>query len=103
MVSQEQSAADPGAKGGSQANGQGQPAPRLLEQVRNVMGLGHFSIHTERSYRFLAGFIFVQRCPGFNAKTQRRKDAEAQSRGTEGGPGSGDGLCRELKPLMNAN
>ena len=50
MESQEQSAADPGAKGGSQANGQCQPAPRLLEQVRNVMRLGHYSIHTERSY-----------------------------------------------------
>jgi len=26
------------------------PAPRMLEQVRNVMRLHHYSIHTERSY-----------------------------------------------------
>ena len=26
------------------------PAPRLLEQVRAVMRLHHYSIHTERSY-----------------------------------------------------
>ena len=30
--------------------GQGRPGPRLLEQVRDVMRLGHYSIHTERSY-----------------------------------------------------
>jgi hypothetical protein len=27
-----------------------QPTPKLLEQVRNVMRLHHYSIHTERSY-----------------------------------------------------
>src|SRR6267378_2221269 len=27
-----------------------QRVPRLLEQVRNVMRLGHYSIHTERTY-----------------------------------------------------
>ena len=26
------------------------PSPRLLEQVRKVMRLHHYSIHTERSY-----------------------------------------------------
>jgi len=26
------------------------PAPRVLEQVRNVMRLHHYSIHTERRY-----------------------------------------------------
>ena len=34
----------------AQLGGQTQPEPRLLEQVRNVIRLGHYSIHTERSY-----------------------------------------------------
>jgi hypothetical protein len=28
----------------------GQPAPRVLEQVRKVMRLHHYPVHTERSY-----------------------------------------------------
>ena len=27
-----------------------EPTPKLLDQVRNVMRLRHYSIHTERSY-----------------------------------------------------
>jgi len=37
-------------KSPGQPKGPGQPEPRLLEQVRNVMRLHHYSIHTERSY-----------------------------------------------------
>jgi integron integrase len=51
MRSQGQSSAGQGGQGDPQRAGAGQPAPRLLEQVRNVMRLHHYSIHTERSYR----------------------------------------------------
>jgi hypothetical protein len=35
---------------GTEREAQAQSEPRLLEQVRNVMRLHHYSIHTERSY-----------------------------------------------------
>src|SRR5947209_20167918 len=50
MGSQEQNQAGQGGNGPQQSGGPGQPALRLLDQVRNVMRLGHYSIHTERSY-----------------------------------------------------
>jgi hypothetical protein len=39
-----------GPKSPEQAKGPSGPEPRLLDQVRNVMRLHHYSIHTERSY-----------------------------------------------------
>src|SRR5882724_6631030 len=45
MEGQAQNAANQSAKGPAQAG-----QPRLFERVRNVMRLGHYSIHTERSY-----------------------------------------------------
>jgi hypothetical protein len=50
MENQEQRPGGQSTKGTAQQSGQGQPPPRLLEQVRNVMRLHHYSIHTERSY-----------------------------------------------------
>jgi Phage integrase, N-terminal SAM-like domain len=50
MRSQEPSRAGSGGPGAAQRAGAGQPTPRMLEQVRNVMRLHHYSIHTERSY-----------------------------------------------------
>jgi hypothetical protein len=50
MKSQEQGPVGQGANHPARPCGQGQPAPRLIEQVRNVMRLHHYSIHTERSY-----------------------------------------------------
>ena len=50
MRSQEPSRAGSGGPGAAQRTGAGQPTPRMLEQVRNVMRLHHYSIHTERSY-----------------------------------------------------
>src|SRR5437868_1921382 len=47
MGSQEQ---NPGEAEGRGREAQVQPEPKLLEQVRNVMRLHHYSIHTERSY-----------------------------------------------------
>ena len=47
---QELSRAGSGGPGAAQRTGAGQPTPRMLEQVRNVMRLHHYSIHTERSY-----------------------------------------------------
>ena len=47
MESQDQDRQHPSRSG---ATGPAEPAPRLLEQVRNVMRLHHYSIHTERSY-----------------------------------------------------
>ena len=50
MEKQEQTPAGRTRNPPAQAVEQAQPVPRLLEQVRNVMRLGHYSIHTERSY-----------------------------------------------------
>jgi Phage integrase, N-terminal SAM-like domain len=50
MENQEESPTAQSTKGPEHQGGQGQPPPRLLEQVRNVMRLHHYSIHTERSY-----------------------------------------------------
>src|ERR1035437_6526806 len=50
MRSQEPSRAGSDGPGAAQRTGAGQPTPRMLEQVRNVMRLHHYSIHTERSY-----------------------------------------------------
>jgi hypothetical protein len=47
MGSQGCKSEEPSASG---SNGKDQPTPRLLEQVRNVMRLHHYSIHTERNY-----------------------------------------------------
>jgi hypothetical protein len=49
MGSKAQNQAPEGAKGQGDAR-EGKPEPKLLEQVRNVMRLAHYSIHTERSY-----------------------------------------------------
>src|SRR6266404_9215354 len=49
MGSKAQNRAPEGAKGQGDAR-EGNPEPKLLEQVRNVMRLAHYSIHTERSY-----------------------------------------------------
>jgi hypothetical protein len=49
MENQEESPSGQSTKGPVEQGGQGQPPPRLLEQVRNVMRLQHYSIHTERS------------------------------------------------------
>src|SRR5258708_8850273 len=39
-----------------------QPEPKLLEQVRNVMRLHHYSIHSERSYSdWIKRFILFHR------------------------------------------
>jgi hypothetical protein len=45
----EKSTAEAAAHRG-QVGAQAQAEPKLLEQVRNVMRLHHYSIHTERSY-----------------------------------------------------
>ena len=50
MGSQEQNRAGQGGRGAAARVGVGQPTPPILEQVRNVMRLHHYSIHTERSY-----------------------------------------------------
>jgi hypothetical protein len=50
MGSQELSRTGQGGRGAAEQAGVGPPAPRVLEQVRNVMRLHHYSIHTERSY-----------------------------------------------------
>src|ERR1039457_2715979 len=50
MRSQEPSRAGSGGPGAAQRTGAGQPNPRMLEQVRNVMWLHHYSIYTERSH-----------------------------------------------------
>src|SRR6266487_1940747 len=53
MESQEQNPGKATAETGvgpAQAGAKSQPEPKLLEQVRNVMRLHHYSIHTERSY-----------------------------------------------------
>src|SRR3982074_2784471 len=50
MEKQEQAPAGRTWNPPAQAVEQAQPVPRLLEQVRNVMRVGHYSIHTERSY-----------------------------------------------------
>jgi hypothetical protein len=50
METQEQDPASQTTDGPAQPGERGRPGPRLLEQVRNVMRLGHYSIHTERSY-----------------------------------------------------
>ena len=50
MESQDPNPANHTAIHPPQPAGQTQPEPRLLQQVRNVMRLGHYSIHTERSY-----------------------------------------------------
>jgi integrase len=50
MKSQETSGAGPGGQGQAPTGGPDPGAPRLLEQVHNVMRLHHYSIHTERSY-----------------------------------------------------
>ena len=53
MESQEQNPGKTTAETGvrpAQAGAKTQPEPKLLEQVRNVMRLAHYSIHTERSY-----------------------------------------------------
>ena len=39
-----------GPKSPEQAKEPNRSEPRLLDQVRNVMRLHHYSIHTERSY-----------------------------------------------------
>jgi len=53
MESQEQNPGKTTAETGvrpTQGGAKTQPEPKLLEQVRNVMRLHHYSIHTERSY-----------------------------------------------------
>jgi hypothetical protein len=50
MKNQEESPSGQSTKGPVEQGGRGQPPPRLLEQVRNVLRLHHYSIHTERSY-----------------------------------------------------
>jgi hypothetical protein len=43
----------------------GERTPKLLDQVRNVMRLHHYSIHTERSYTdWIKRFILFHRMQG---------------------------------------
>ena len=48
MRSQESSSSGPGGQGAAPRAGTGQPTPRVPEQVRNVMRLHRYLIHTER-------------------------------------------------------
>ncbi len=43
-----------------------QSSPRLLDEVRNVMRLKHYSIHTERSY--IGWIVQFVRFHGLNSK-----------------------------------
>jgi hypothetical protein len=57
----------------SQEQGQdrGKGGGRLLEQVRNVMRLQHYSIHTERSYQ-----DWIKRCVHFHRMRSREDLAQ---------------------------
>ena len=42
--------------------GQANSEPRLLDEVRRILRLHHYSVHTERSYWHRAGFVGGQGC-----------------------------------------
>ncbi len=60
MENQEESPSCQSTKGPVEEGGQGQPPPRLLEQVRNVMRLHHYSIHTEGEMRMASQTSAIQ-------------------------------------------